>query len=298
MWFAVVEGGGMSDTPWPAEGLALIAAFNRVYGPEDWRAARERLEEPIRKDELERVETEANYRRDAALRPRVIRGRDGNVDLMETAKWQASCKSAQSKFGGLGFLKPMQTDWNALKLKIDAAVKDLLWKRFIARVVAGEWAIVYRMNPLADQTQLTPSQLQYFDLNSRSREAIAVGPNGRLAYDVRVCEHPWTSAHAVPPSRATAVEQEEATSTGMESKPRGKPGAPEIYDWEALKTPLTCYVEKNRYFASIVDLANWCMDNVKRKPASRHRKDGSPDPKTAKSAISKYGLDKIGLRPV
>jgi hypothetical protein len=81
--------------------------------------------------------------------------------------------------------------------------------------------------------------------------------------------------------------------------PRGKAGRRETWKWPDLEEPLRRHVEamsrKGERFESKADLVNWCREHVRLRPKQRLPKgaDGKPDPKTTKSAIVKYGFDKI-----
>jgi hypothetical protein len=157
----------MSDTPWPVEGHTPIEAFNRVFGPEPWKAARERAA----------IELIDSTRGGSQWHSPKVRGRGGEVDFTTTAKLS-------------------RARW---ELEIDARATALLVEQFTAMLVAGNRATSGRIrDPFAPRIQLEPSQLRCLDLNSRAGEAIAVGPDGVLVYDVRVYEHPWTSAAAEP----------------------------------------------------------------------------------------------------
>jgi hypothetical protein len=77
-----------------------------------------------------------------------------------------------------------------------------------------------------------------------------------------------------------------------------KAGKPEVYNWRALITPLNSYIQDKGAIESQADLITWCRDHVKLHKGRRQPKGDGPDTKTVKSAILKYGLDKIALRPV
>jgi hypothetical protein len=77
-----------------------------------------------------------------------------------------------------------------------------------------------------------------------------------------------------------------------------KAGKPEVYDWRALMTPLKSYIQDNGPIESQADLITWCREHVKLHRGRRQPKGDGPDTKTVRSAILKYGLDKIALRPV
>jgi hypothetical protein len=77
-----------------------------------------------------------------------------------------------------------------------------------------------------------------------------------------------------------------------------KAGKPEVYNWRALMTPLNSHIQDNGPIESQADLITWCRDHVKLHKGRRQPKGDGPDTKTVKSAILKYGLDKIALRPV
>jgi hypothetical protein len=82
------------------------------------------------------------------------------------------------------------------------------------------------------------------------------------------------------------------------AKPRGKPGRREAYDWEALEEPLEKLVKSDGHFESLAELVNWCIEHVKLKKNARRPKGDGVAVKTAKAAIIKYGLDKLGLPPL
>jgi hypothetical protein len=156
----------MSDTPSsPVEGLTQIEAFKRIFGPEAWKASRERAA----------IELIDSTRGGSQWRSLEVRGAAGNVDFTATAELS-------------------RARW---ELEIDARATALLVEQFTAMLVAGKRATSGRIgDPFAPRIQLEPSQWRYLDLNSRSGEAIAVGPDGLLVYDVKVHEHPWTSVAA------------------------------------------------------------------------------------------------------
>jgi hypothetical protein len=73
------------------------------------------------------------------------------------------------------------------------------------------------------------------------------------------------------------------------------PGRPEVYDWAALEQPLAKRVKQHGPFASLTDLAKWCIENVKVNKGVRRPKGDALDVKNTITAIKKHGLDKIGL---
>jgi hypothetical protein len=97
---------------------------------------------------------------------------------------------------------------------------------------------------------------------------------------------------------ATASSGTEDTTKRTAPRQQGKAGRPEAYDWTKLKKLLKDHVARHGCFESLEQLVNWCRENVGVRPGGRRPQDAGPDPKTLKSAISRHGLDKIGLRPV
>ncbi len=79
------------------------------------------------------------------------------------------------------------------------------------------------------------------------------------------------------------------------ARQRGTPGRREAYDWPALKEPLSEHVNKHGEFASLTELTNWCVENVKLRRGARHPKGQAIDQKNAQKAIRRHALDKIGL---
>jgi hypothetical protein len=73
------------------------------------------------------------------------------------------------------------------------------------------------------------------------------------------------------------------------TKPKHAGGAPEVWDWVALRPQLKDLADKP---ADLIGLVNWCQDHVKPRPDKRP-KALCPDGKTTKVAISRHGLDKI-----
>jgi hypothetical protein len=73
------------------------------------------------------------------------------------------------------------------------------------------------------------------------------------------------------------------------------PGRPEVYDWAALEQPLAKRVKQHGPFASLTDLAKWCIENVMLNKGVRRPKGDALDVKNTITAIKKHGLDKIGL---
>jgi hypothetical protein len=202
----------MSDTPLcPVEGYALEEA--RIFRPDDWKVARERAGKELAQ----------STRGGSDWRSPIVRG----ASQVSYGDWRIFEKSPR----GRGSLVDLNTTaelsrarWEA---EIDAMATVLLREQRIIMLVAGELTASGRIgSPLALPTQLEPGQLRYFDLNSRSGEAIAVGPNGQLIYGVRVYDHPWTSA---------PVAEEQATN--LDSASSAAVAANEQIDAKVIKRP-------------------------------------------------------------
>jgi hypothetical protein len=110
----------------------------------------------------------------------------------------------------------------------------------------------------------------------------------------------WLASRLPPRPMPARVKDAPATPqlpTGQRPASK-KAGKPEVYDWRALMTPLKSYIQDNGPIESQADLITWCREHVKLHRGRRQPKGDGPDTKTVRSAILKYGLDKIALRPV
>jgi hypothetical protein len=217
----------MSYTPWPVEGLTFIKAFERSFGPEVWKAARERagiesfysthggcsrLVDPFSPFAHRPADRDAVQHN----RPRA-KGGAGWQDQGDRA-WRIVERPPRGCGGTLDLTAALKIHDKAVaQLEINARATALLQEQFTAMLVAGDRATSGRIgDPFAPRIQLEPSQWRYLDPNSRSGEAIAVGPNGRLVYDVRVYEDPWTSTAAEPRTApAAAVAQATNCAKGI-----------------------------------------------------------------------------------
>jgi hypothetical protein len=175
----------MSDTPsWPVEGLTLIEAFKRIYGTEAWKAARERarielfhnahgwpLADPFspfahRQADRDAVQLNQPRTEDPA----------GWRDQGDRA-WRIVERSPRGCGGTLDLTAALKIHDEAVaQLEIEARATALLQEHFTTMLVAGKHAISGRIHDplLAKPTELEPSQIQYFDLISRSAPAAAV----------------------------------------------------------------------------------------------------------------------------
>jgi hypothetical protein len=78
-------------------------------------------------------------------------------------------------------------------------------------------------------------------------------------------------------------------------KRRNPAGRPPDYDWGAFAKLLAAHVEKSGRFESLIELKKWAVGHVELKKGKRRPNGDVVAMKTVEAAISKYGLDKIGL---
>jgi hypothetical protein len=78
---------------------------------------------------------------------------------------------------------------------------------------------------------------------------------------------------------------------------KGKAGAPERYDWDALKHQLREHLQAKGGFETRQELRNWCIENLRLKagaPRPRGKsKDDPPDPHTVSDGIRRRHLHEI-----
>jgi hypothetical protein len=97
---------------------------------------------------------------------------------------------------------------------------------------------------------------------------------------------------AVKSLRAPAPARTKPAEGQSKKVGRGRPGRPEIWDWETLRSELVELMKgPDKHFEAISDLGEWCRNNVRR--ANGKTPGDGPDPKTVRTAIEKHQLYKI-----